>query len=203
MTVGEKIAKIRTFRGITQKELGLQMGFNGVTAQTRMTHYETNYRVPKEDGLKKLAELLNVHPINFGIGVAYDSDEYHMQHYFWLEEFSDRFDLLPYETDLAYNKDPDKLITTATISRNQLTEFDDGKMTLAPFGIVLKVDRKFATQLRKWQEKKRQLKNGELTREHYFEWKLQWPKDDDVNLATGKSRLDVILENSIKTVSEQ
>ena len=27
MTVGEKIKKIRTFRGITQKELGLAVGF--------------------------------------------------------------------------------------------------------------------------------------------------------------------------------
>ena len=47
MTVGEKIKKIRTFRGITQKELGLAVGFEEKGADNRIAQYETNYRVPK------------------------------------------------------------------------------------------------------------------------------------------------------------
>ena len=49
MTVGEKIKKIRTFRGMTQKELGLAIGFEEKGADNRIAQYETNYRVPKRE----------------------------------------------------------------------------------------------------------------------------------------------------------
>ena len=58
MTVGEKIKKIRTFRGMTQKELGLAVGFEEKGADNRIAQYETNYRVPKKDLLNKIAEVL-------------------------------------------------------------------------------------------------------------------------------------------------
>ena len=41
MTVGEKIKKIRTFRGMTQKELGLAIGFEEKGADNRIAQYET------------------------------------------------------------------------------------------------------------------------------------------------------------------
>ena len=37
MTVGEKIKKIRTFRGMTQKELGLAVGFEEKGADNRLS----------------------------------------------------------------------------------------------------------------------------------------------------------------------
>ena len=49
MTVGDKIKKIRTFRGMTQKELGLAVGFEEKGADNRIAQYETNYRVPKRE----------------------------------------------------------------------------------------------------------------------------------------------------------
>ena len=49
MTVGDKIKKIRTFRGMTQKELGLAIGFEEKGADNRIAQYETNYRVPKRN----------------------------------------------------------------------------------------------------------------------------------------------------------
>ena len=48
MTVGEKIKFIRNFRGITQKELGVGIGFDEKGADNRIAQYETNYRVPKK-----------------------------------------------------------------------------------------------------------------------------------------------------------
>ena len=36
MTVGDKIKKIRTFRGMTQKELGLAIGFEEKGADNRI-----------------------------------------------------------------------------------------------------------------------------------------------------------------------
>ena len=56
MTVGDKIKKIRTFRGMTQKELGLAIGFEEKGADNRIAQYETNYRVPKRELLDKMAE---------------------------------------------------------------------------------------------------------------------------------------------------
>ena len=49
MTVGDKIKKIRTFRGMTPKELGLTVGFEEKGAENRIAQYETNYRVPKRE----------------------------------------------------------------------------------------------------------------------------------------------------------
>lgn len=51
MTVGDKIKKIRTFRGMTQKELGLAIGFEEKGAVNRIAQYETNYCVPNTDVL--------------------------------------------------------------------------------------------------------------------------------------------------------
>ena len=65
MTVGDKIKKIRTFRGMTQKELGLAVGFEEKGADNRIAQYETNYRVPKRELLDKIAEALRVDRQNF------------------------------------------------------------------------------------------------------------------------------------------
>ena len=65
MTVGDKIKKIRTFRGMTQKELGLAVGFEEKGADNRIAQYETNYRVPKRELLDKMAEALRVDRQNF------------------------------------------------------------------------------------------------------------------------------------------
>ena len=65
MTVGDKIKKIRTFRGMTQKELGVAIGLEEKGADNRVAQYETNYRVPKKDLLNKIAEVLRVDRQNF------------------------------------------------------------------------------------------------------------------------------------------
>ena len=47
MTIGDKIKKIRTFRKMTQAELGAALGW-GEKGANRLAQYETNYRVPKK-----------------------------------------------------------------------------------------------------------------------------------------------------------
>ena len=54
MTVGEKIRVIRTFRGMTQKELGLSVGFDKKGADNRIAQYETDYRVRGKEMLDKI-----------------------------------------------------------------------------------------------------------------------------------------------------
>ena len=58
MTDGDKIKKIRTFPGKTQKELGVATGFDEKGAGNRIAQYETNYRVPKKELLDKIAAEL-------------------------------------------------------------------------------------------------------------------------------------------------
>ena len=116
MTVGEKIKKIRTFRGMTQKELGLAVGFEEKGADNRIAQYETNYRVPKRELLDKIAQALRVESQNFYTlrpGCA--------------EDFMRTF-----------------------------------------FGLVDEF-------MREWLLRQQELHAGEITREEYFEWKINWP----------------------------
>ena len=45
---------------MTQKELGIAVGFDEKSADIRIAQYESNTRTPKEDLLRKLAEALDV-----------------------------------------------------------------------------------------------------------------------------------------------
>jgi len=60
MAVGDRIKRIRILRDLTQKELGLAVGFEENTADVRIAQYETGTRTPKEDMLKKIAAVLDV-----------------------------------------------------------------------------------------------------------------------------------------------
>ena len=55
MTLGERIKRIRTFRGLTQRELGLKLGYEERNADVRVAQYESGYRVPKKDSLMEIA----------------------------------------------------------------------------------------------------------------------------------------------------
>ena len=75
------------FRGMTQKELGLAIGFEEKGADNRIAQYETNYRVPKRELLDKMAEALRVDRQNF-YTIAPGSAEDFMRTFFWLDEDS-------------------------------------------------------------------------------------------------------------------
>ncbi len=60
MSIGKSIRKARKFRGYTQKQLGVKLGFSEQTAETRIGQYESNARKPKEFMIQEFATLLNV-----------------------------------------------------------------------------------------------------------------------------------------------
>ena len=60
MAIGERIRFLRNLRGMTQKFLGLQVGFSERTADIRMAQYESGSRTPKADLVEQLAEALDV-----------------------------------------------------------------------------------------------------------------------------------------------
>ena len=49
MAIGERIRFFRNLRGMTQKLLGIQVGFPEKTADIRIAQYESGTRTPKED----------------------------------------------------------------------------------------------------------------------------------------------------------
>jgi transcriptional regulator with XRE-family HTH domain len=57
MTLGEKIKRLRTEKGISQEELGREMG--GVH-YTHISRYERNQSTPSIEALKKLAKIFGV-----------------------------------------------------------------------------------------------------------------------------------------------
>lgn len=62
MAIGERIRFIRNLRGMTQKYLGMSVGFPERTADVRMAQYESGTRVPKVDLTNALARALDVSP---------------------------------------------------------------------------------------------------------------------------------------------
>ena len=60
MAIGERIRFFRNLRGMTQKYLGVQVGFPEKTADIRMAQYESGSRTPKADLTNSLAEVFGV-----------------------------------------------------------------------------------------------------------------------------------------------
>lgn len=74
MTTGKKIKRIRLLRGLTQKELGIAAGLHPYIADTRISQYEIDDRVPKKELLEKIAIALGVSVLSLQPFVAGTSD---------------------------------------------------------------------------------------------------------------------------------
>lgn len=75
MSTGENIKRIRNIRGITQKELGIAIGFGEGSASPRVAQYETGNRIPRDAMLKKIAEVLKVDQRNISIPTGYKEED--------------------------------------------------------------------------------------------------------------------------------
>ncbi len=71
MQIGERIKQARVHRGLTQRELGVMVGFDEKTADVRIAQYESATRTPKADMRNKLAEALGINSRYF-----FDSHQY-------------------------------------------------------------------------------------------------------------------------------
>lgn len=60
MAFGKRIKLIRQLRGLTQRELGEQLGFSGKAADIRIAQYESETRKPKDKIAEAMAFRLNV-----------------------------------------------------------------------------------------------------------------------------------------------
>lgn len=152
MAIGERIHFFRTLRGMTQKYLGIQVGFNESTADVRMAQYEMGTRTPKTDLTAALAQALDVCPQTLAVP---DIDSYTglMHTLFTLEDvYGLRIDEMEGEVCLRLDKSK---------GNTYLSMFD---------------------MLHAWQQQAAKLKAGEITREEYDRWRYHYPKFDTTRI---------------------
>nr|WP_297280133.1 helix-turn-helix transcriptional regulator [uncultured Butyricicoccus sp.] len=165
MVVGEKIRRIRIFRGMTQKELGIAIGLGEKGADNRITQYENGYRVPKPELLYKIAHVLRVNPQNLHLSCD-DVDNLVFDLLWFEEQYPDYIRLFLLE----------RKPNNRTNDSDNCAQYEDGKNwpIYPPVGLYFNHPI-LAQFLREWMIRHQQLEYGEITREEYTEWKLNWP----------------------------
>ena len=170
MTIGDKIKKIRTFRNMTQAELGAALGW-GDKGANRLAQYETNYRVPRKDLVTEMAKILDVNPLTLHEPTTMNASEL-MEILFWMDEFNpgmiNLFQLETYPGEKSNSSDD-----TAIRYHDS-----DSWPAHPPVGMWFNYG-VLNDFLKEWTLRKEELKSGEITRDEYFEWKINWPQTCD------------------------
>ena len=146
MAIGERIHFFRKMRGMTQKYLGMLMGFPERSADVRMAQYETGSRTPKADLTRALANAFDVSPNALTIPDI-DTDIGLMHTLFALEDL--------------------RGLTIGKLDGEICLRLDKSKGTtyLSMFEM-----------LSAWEEQTEKLKAGEITKEDYDRWRYTYPK---------------------------
>jgi transcriptional regulator with XRE-family HTH domain len=130
---------------MTQKQLGLAIGFDEKTADIRIAQYESGTRTPKEKLLTDIATALRVSPRALDLP---DMDSY---------------------VGLTHT-----LFALEDLYGLQIGEIDGE--------VCLQLDRKGINYLNMfdmfmaWQQEAEKLRNEEITREEYDDWRYNYPK---------------------------
>ena len=148
MAIGERIHFFRLLRGMTQKYLGMALGFPEKSADVRLAQYETGTRTPKADLTAALAQVLDVSPHALSVP---DIDSYVglMHTLFTLE---DNYGL-------------------------KITE-QDGELALQVDFRKNKDAARLHEMLWTWREQAAKLEAGEISKEEYDRWRYHYPEYD-------------------------
>ncbi len=133
---------------MTQKYLGMKIGFTEKTAEVRMAQYENGARTPKEKMVADFANELEVSPHAITIPDI-DTDIGLMHTLFTLE---DLWGLTVGEIDGEICLRLDKSKGMAYVGMHEM--------------------------LSAWQERTAKLKAGEITKEEYDQWRYNYPEFD-------------------------
>lgn len=149
MAIGERIHFFRNLRGITQKQLGMIIGFPEKSADVRIAQYENGSRKPKEDVTSALATTLDVstHALNVP---NIDSTEGLMHTLFLLE---DKYGLYVDKTD------KEVCLRVNVFKGNEAT-------------ILNKM-------INTWYKESLKLKSGEIDKNEYDKWRYNWKSDGE------------------------
>ena len=173
MTLGGRLTKIRTFRNMTQAALGIACGFNPTNASIRISQYEMNKKVPKDDVIDKLAEVLEIskyHLVDSEIeGIGF------IIHLFWMEESHySPFHFFPMLSANTHQGDE-------SVFSLEDSYGDSYKSSRRDIGFAIE-DPGFDEFTETWMEMKRKLISKEITKDEYFDWKIRWPDNADYPL---------------------
>ena len=148
MAIGERIHFFRTMRGMTQKYLGMLLGFPEKSADVRLAQYETGARTPKADLTASLANALGVSPLALSVP---DIDSYLglMHTLFTLE---DRYGLVIDEAE------------GGVCLRVNVRQGKDAAH--------------LHEMLCSWRQAAAMLKAGEISQEDYDRWRYRYPEFD-------------------------
>lgn len=148
MAIGERIHFFRNLRGMTQKYLGMMLGFPEKSADVRLAQYETGTRTPKAELTASLANILDVSPQALAVP---DIDSYIglMHTLFTLE---DTYGLKVDETD------------GDVCLRVDVSEGKDAA--------------RLHEMLCSWRQVAAMLKAGEITQDEYDRWRYRYPEYD-------------------------
>ncbi len=148
MAIGERIHFFRIMRGMTQKYLGMLVGFPEKSADVRLAQYETGSRKPKADLTAALAQALGVAPQALDIP---DIDSYiGLMHTLFVLEDIYGFTISEADGEICLKINKDKSKDAAEL---------------------LKI-------LSAWKEQADKLSAEEISREDYDQWRYNYPKFD-------------------------
>lgn len=89
ITFGEKLRYLRRKNNLTQKQLGMAVGFSESTADVRIAQYESNARTPRKDLINELAKILSVSNEILTVPVLSESNEFSAA-FFWMHELGEK-----------------------------------------------------------------------------------------------------------------
>lgn len=151
-SIGQRLKFVRRFRRLTQKELGLLMGYSEKTADVRIAQYEKNARTPNAETTAKLAEVLKVSPVVFSPTICASREDL-LQSMYWLFLMKGGGDIYDCETEYARSRMEQKLgvITVEEflekILVNYVTNSGEGEGLLFYGNVILPFIDRFPTDL--------------------------------------------------------
>ncbi len=175
MAIGERIHFFRTMRGMTQKYLGMALGFPEKSADVRLAQYETGSRTPKADLTAALAEVLDVSPKALDVP---DIDSY---------------------TGLMHT-----LFTLEDNYGLKISEMD-GEVCLKVDVRKNKDAAQLHEMLCAWRQAAAMLKTGEITQDEYDRWRYRYPEFDTTQrwVKVPSQELSDMLVEALKTDKEE
>ena len=149
MTIGERIRFFRNRKGLTQKQLGMMIGYSEKTADIRIAQYESGSRKPKKDTIDAIAYMLEVSPVAINVPNI-EADLGIMHTLFTLEDTHDL----------------------------HAEKLEDGRVCLIfepkhPYN-----SRGFSDMVRAWCEEYQDFKDEKITKEEYDKWRYNYPEYD-------------------------
>jgi transcriptional regulator with XRE-family HTH domain len=153
MAIGERIKRMRNLRKMTQKQLGIMIGFAPNTADVRIAQYETGKRTPKEKYVEAIASLLRIEKTALTVP---DIDTY-------LGLYQTLFTLEDLHGIKIKDIDGEKCLTVDIYDRTNSS----------PANISA-----FFTD---WYKKAEKLKSGEITQDQYDDWRYNYPQSVTIN----------------------